>query len=210
MINSKKIIITLLLTFFLASCQDPLDDRKSNFNRRNKYSSAKKNEYVSDKDKFLISKETIEDAKSGKLARKVTFRNGKYEGYFKIGKPYQIFGVTYTPKNYDNFEEIGTASWYGDQFNGKKTANGETYNKGSMTAAHPTLPLPSLVKVTNLKNNKSVIVRVNDRGPFAKNRVIDLSQKAAEILEYKNKGTTIVKIELLKDDTRRFKLALGI
>ncbi len=127
--------------------------------------------------------------------------DGKYTGIFKIGNPYQIFGVNYVPQNYEDFEEIGTASWYGDDFHGKATANGETYNMGSMTAAHPTLPLPSLVRVTNLRNNKSVVVRVNDRGPFAKNRVIDVSEKAATLLEFKGQGTTEVKVELLRDDT---------
>jgi rare lipoprotein A (peptidoglycan hydrolase) len=129
--------------------------------------------------------------------------DGKYSGIFKVGNPYEIFGVNYIPQNYEDYEEIGTASWYGDDFHGKATANGETYNMGSMTAAHPTLPLPSLVRVTNLRNNKSVIVRVNDRGPFAKNRVIDVSEKAATLLEFKGQGTTEVKVELLRNDTDR-------
>ncbi len=129
--------------------------------------------------------------------------DGKYSGIFKVGNPYEIFGVNYIPQNYEDYEEIGTASWYGDDFHGKATANGETYNMGSMTAAHPTLPLPSLVRVTNLRNNKTVIVRVNDRGPFAKNRVIDVSEKAATLLEFKENGTTEVKVELLRNDTDR-------
>jgi rare lipoprotein A len=121
--------------------------------------------------------------------------------HFKIGNPYQIFGVSYIPQNYEDYQEIGTASWYGDDFHGKATANGEVYNMQSMTAAHPTLPLPSLVRVTNLRNNKSVIVRVNDRGPFARNRVIDVSEKAADFLEFKNQGTTQVKVQLLRNET---------
>ena len=124
-----------------------------------------------------------------------------YSGHFKIGKPYTAFGVAYIPQDYESFEEIGTASWYGEDFHGKKTANGEIYNMGDLTAAHPTLPLPSLIKVTNLQNGKTQILRVNDRGPFAKNRVIDVSEKAAEILGFKGKGTTEVKVELLRDDT---------
>ncbi len=127
--------------------------------------------------------------------------DGEYKGYFKVGNPYQIFGVSYFPQNYEDFEEIGTASWYGDDFHGKKTANGEIYNMGSMTAAHPTLPLPSMIRVTNLRNGKSVVVRVNDRGPFAKNRVVDVSEKAATLLGFKDLGTTEVKIELLRNDT---------
>jgi rare lipoprotein A (peptidoglycan hydrolase) len=126
---------------------------------------------------------------------------GNYIGYFKVGNPYEVFGVNYIPQDYDDYEEVGTASWYGDDFHGKLTANGEVYNMGSMTAAHPTLPLPSLVRVTNLRNGKSVIVRVNDRGPFAKNRVIDVSEKAAILLGFRDYGTTEVKIELLRSDT---------
>ena len=126
---------------------------------------------------------------------------GVYSGHFKIGQPYTAFGVAYVPQDYESFEEIGVASWYGEDFHGKKTANGEIYNMGDLTAAHPTLPLPSLIKVTNLQNGKSQILRVNDRGPFAKNRVIDVSEKAAELLGFKGKGTTDVKVELLRSDT---------
>jgi len=127
--------------------------------------------------------------------------SGVYTGHFKIGQPYTAFGVSYTPQDYESYEEIGTASWYGSEFNGKKTANGEIYNMGDLTAAHPTLPLPSLIRVTNLQNGKTQILRVNDRGPFAKNRVIDVSEKAAEVLGFKGKGTTQVKVELLREDT---------
>lgn len=124
-----------------------------------------------------------------------------YQGYFKIGNPYEIFGTTYFPQKYEQFEEVGIASWYGDEFHGKQTANGEIYQMGDLTAAHRTLPLPSIVRITNLNNNKTVIVRVNDRGPFAKNRVIDVSQKVAEILDFKNHGIADVKIELMPKET---------
>jgi len=137
-------------------------------------------------------------------------KTARYEGIFKIGKPYTAFDTTYTPQNYETFEEIGTASWYGKDFHGKKTANGETYNLDDLTAAHPTLPLPSMIKVTNLDNNKSQVVRVNDRGPFAKNRVIDVSEKTAEILGFKNKGTTQVKVELLREETDKMLEMLGL
>lgn len=146
-----------------------------------------------------------EDGYSLKLANedfgRVVDENGKYVGYFKVGNPYEVFGVSYFPQNYEDYEEIGTASWYGDDFHGKLTANGEIYNMENLTAAHPTLPLPSLVRVTNLRNGKSVIVRVNDRGPFAKSRIIDVSERAADKLEFKGQGTTEVKIELLRNDT---------
>lgn len=138
------------------------------------------------------------------------FQNGHYIGHYKIGNKYEIEGVPYYPQEYEDYEEIGVASWYGEAFDGKATANGEIYNLHSMTAAHQTLPLPSVVKVTNLENGYSVTVRVNDRGPFAKNRIIDLSKKAAEILEYKDKGTTIVKIEYLPEETEALHKKLKI
>ncbi|MDA0902394.1 MAG: septal ring lytic transglycosylase RlpA family protein, partial [Proteobacteria bacterium] len=86
-----------------------------------------------------------------------------YKGYYKVGNPYKIKGITYYPKEYNNYEEVGEASWYGKKFHGKKTANGEIYNMGDLTAAHRTLPLPSIVRVTNLNNGKTLIVKVNDR-----------------------------------------------
>ncbi len=162
---------------------------------------------ISKNSKYVFSKNISDEndqenvAQFGSEASDFLDENEKYSGIFKIGNPYKVFGVNYVPQDYEDFEEIGTASWYGDDFHGKLTANGETYNMGSMTAAHPTLPLPSLVKVTNLRNDKSVVVRVNDRGPFSKNRVIDVSEKAATILDFKQHGTTEVKVELLRDDT---------
>ena len=127
--------------------------------------------------------------------------DGHYQGIFKVGNPYEVEGVSYFPQNYEEYEETGTASWYGPDFHGKPTANGEICDSYTMTAAHPTLPLPSMVKVTNLRNGKSVIVRVNDRGPFAKGRVIDVSKKAAEELGFKGQGTTEVHIQLLRNYT---------
>jgi rare lipoprotein A (peptidoglycan hydrolase) len=124
-----------------------------------------------------------------------------YQGHYKIGKPYNTFGISYVPQEYESYEEVGIASWYGSDFHGKKTANGEVYNMGDLTAAHPTLPLPSLIKITNLKNNKSQILRVNDRGPFSKNRVIDVSEKAAELLGFKGQGTTQVRVEFMRQET---------
>jgi rare lipoprotein A len=96
--------------------------------------------------------------------------------------------------------EIGRASWYGREFQGRRTANGERFDRRRMTAAHPTLPLDTVVKVTNLRNGKSVEVRVNDRGPYRKGRVIDLSAKAAEELGMKSRGIALVKIEVVDDD----------
>lgn len=116
-------------------------------------------------------------------------------GRDQVGKPYQVRGQWYHPKEDPNYRSNGLASWYGDAFHGRLTANGEVYDKTHLTAAHPTMPLPSYARVTNKKNGSSVIVRVNDRGPFAKGRVIDLSQRAAEMLDYKGSGVAQVQVE---------------
>ena len=123
--------------------------------------------------------------------KKSPFSGGEY----KIGKPYQIEGKTFYPKESFDYLESGVASWYGPNFDGKKTANGEIFNMNLLTAAHKTLQLPSLVKVTNIENNRSLILRVNDRGPFVKNRIIDVSKKAASILGFQKKGTANVIVE---------------
>lgn len=119
---------------------------------------------------------------------------------FKEGtlRPYTVLGKTYVPITEDiPFTQTGVGSWYGKQFHGKRTATGETYDMFAMTAAHPTLPLPSYAQVTNLDNGKSIIVRVNDRGPFLNSRVIDLSYGAARRLGYANKGTAHVRVKRL-------------
>lgn len=111
-------------------------------------------------------------------------------------RPYKVMGQFFTPMTGDKpFTQTGTASWYGKQFHGKKTAIGEIYDMYAMTAAHPTMELPSYARVTNLANGRSVIVRVNDRGPFIGGRAIDMSYAAAVKLGYQKKGTTRVKIE---------------
>ena len=124
---------------------------------------------------------------------------------YKVGNPYKINGKWYYPAiNYD-YDEVGYASWYGPGFHGKKTANGEIFNQNKISAAHRTLPLPSIVKVTNLENGKVLsFVRVNDRGPFARNRIIDLSKEAAKELGFVNKGVTKVRVEILEDESRKF------
>lgn len=117
-------------------------------------------------------------------------------GIYKIGTPYQIEGLWYYPAEDYAYAQEGTASWYGTDFHGKRTANGDRYNMNDMTAAHPTLPMPSVVKVTNLANGKQIKVTVNDRGPFHSNRIIDLSKKAAQELGFYEKGTTRVRVEI--------------
>ncbi|MBT7942196.1 MAG: septal ring lytic transglycosylase RlpA family protein, partial [Alphaproteobacteria bacterium] len=101
---------------------------------------------------------------------------------YKIGDPYQIQGVWYYPAEDFEYEETGIASWYGTQFHGRRTANGETYDMNALTAAHRTLPMPSFVRVTNMENGRSLILKVNDRGPFARSRIIDISRRGAQLL----------------------------
>lgn len=124
------------------------------------------------------------------------------QGTFKVGKTYTVLGQTYTPRETYNFTETGIASWYGPGFHKGRTASGEVYDKYEMTAAHRTLQMPSLVRVTNLDNGRSVIVRVNDRGPFKRGRVIDVSKRAAEMLGMIGTGTAKVRIDLLPVESR--------
>lgn len=126
-----------------------------------------------------------------------------------VGKPYTVRGKLYTPQaNPEGYAAQGTASWYGSDFHGRLTANGEIFSANAITGAHPTLPLPSYVRVTNLDNGRSLLVRVNDRGPYLHGRVIDLSHRAADILGYVNRGTGNVQVQyvgpapLNGDDTK--------
>ena len=112
-----------------------------------------------------------------------------------IGKPYKVRGKWYVPKEEPGYDKAGLASWYGPNFHGRLTANGEVYDQFHLSAAHPTFPLPSYARVTNKKNGKSVVVRVNDRGPFAHGRIIDVSSKAAELLQMKRDGVAAVRVE---------------
>jgi len=116
-------------------------------------------------------------------------------GTYRVGKPYTVAGRVYVPEEDVNYQQEGMASWYGDDFHGRLTANGEVFDMGALTAAHPTLPMPSYARVTNLNNGKSLIVRVNDRGPYHGNRLIDVSNKAAELLEFKGIGVAKVRVE---------------
>jgi rare lipoprotein A len=124
-------------------------------------------------------------------------------GAYKVGRPYQINGTWYYPAADYNYRETGIASWYGADFHGKRTANGETYDMNVLSAAHRTLPLPSMVRVVNLRNGRSIAVRVNDRGPFARGRIIDLSRRAAQLLGFEQQGTTPVRIEIIAQESRQ-------
>jgi rare lipoprotein A len=149
-------------------------------------------------------------ASSGKFASRVDPRYGvsssprvvaygdpvpKGGGTYRVGKPYTVAGRVYVPEEDVNYREDGVASWYGDDFHGRLTANGEVFDMDALTAAHTTLPMPCYARVTNLSNGKSLIVRVNDRGPYHGNRLIDVSHKAAELLEFKGNGTARVRVE---------------
>ena len=116
-------------------------------------------------------------------------------GTYRVGKPYMVAGRVYVPEEDANYREEGLASWYGTDFHGRLTANGEVFDMDALTAAHPTLPMPCYARVTNLSNGKSLIVRVNDRGPYHGNRLIDVSNKAAELLEFKGNGVARVRVE---------------
>lgn len=126
-------------------------------------------------------------------------------GAYKVGKPYDIDGKTYYPAENWDYDETGVASWYGPGFHGKPTASGELYDQNATSAAHPTLPLPSIVRVTNLDNGKQVIARVNDRGPFAHGRLIDLSKGAARQIGLDVSGTAKVRVQLLRQESEIIK-----
>jgi rare lipoprotein A len=149
-------------------------------------------------------------ASSGKFASRVDPKYGvsssprvvnlgdpvpKGGGTYRVGKPYTVAGRVYVPEEDTSYREEGMASWYGDDFHGRLTANGEVFDMASLTAAHPTLPMPCYARVTNLGNGKSLIVRVNDRGPYHGNRLIDVSNRAAELLEFKGYGVARVRVE---------------
>jgi rare lipoprotein A len=116
-------------------------------------------------------------------------------GTYRVGKPYMVAGQLYVPEENRNYRAEGVASWYGDDFHGRLTANGEVFDMASISAAHPTLPMPCYARVTNLRNGRSLIVRINDRGPYAANRLIDVSTQAAHLLGFQGHGTTRVRVE---------------
>ena len=123
------------------------------------------------------------------------------QGTFKIGQPYQVNGVWYYPSQDLNYDETGIASWYGPDFHEKATANGEQFDQNALSAAHKTLPLPSIVQVTNLENGRSIEVRVNDRGPFVGNRIIDMSRRSAQLLGFEGQGTAKVRVKVLATES---------
>ena len=147
--------------------------------------------------------------KSKKRAQQVEIAKAVEEGaitanpVYKIGNPYQVGGVWYYPERALAYDETGIGSWYGDEFAGRLTANGEIFDPDMVTAAHKTLPMPSVVRVTNLDNGKSLVVRINDRGPFVAGRIIDLSREAARLIGYRDQGIARVRVQVLAEQTLR-------
>lgn len=177
--SATTIVALTAAAGFLAACASPQPTKTAEVKKRSK-------EYFSEADYGVKA--------SPRVTTKVANlpRGG---GRDQIGKPYKVRGKVYYPKEDKNYAKTGLASWYGDAFHGRLTANGEIYDMTHLTAAHPTMPLPSYAKVTNLDNGSSVIVRVNDRGPYSHNRLIDLSKQAAVMLDYTHAGTAKVKVE---------------
>ncbi|MGI9413908.1 MAG: septal ring lytic transglycosylase RlpA family protein [Hyphomicrobiales bacterium] len=118
-------------------------------------------------------------------------------GHYKVGKTYRIAGRTYYPKEDPHYDKTGTASWYGPKFHKRATSNGEWFDMNALTAAHPTLPMPTYAKVTNLENRRTLVVRINDRGPYVSDRIIDLSKKSADVLGIRKKGTARVRVQYI-------------
>ncbi|MGI9425822.1 MAG: septal ring lytic transglycosylase RlpA family protein [Hyphomicrobiaceae bacterium] len=114
---------------------------------------------------------------------------------YKLGRPYVVAGRTYVPRHDENYDRVGTAAYYADKFHGRQTANGEVHDASRLTGAHKTLPLPSYVRVTNLRNRRSLIVRINDRGPFVPGRIVDVSRRAAKELGFLGNGVARVRVQ---------------
>jgi rare lipoprotein A len=180
LLNSSAIVILAVSAAFLASCTTSgSHDRSMTRKTRSK-------EYFS---------EAQYGVKASPRVSNLRTRLPRGGGRDQLGKPYKVAGKWYYPKEDRHYRKVGAASWYGDAFHGRLTANGEVYDMTHLTAAHPTMPLPSYARVTNLNNGSSVIVRVNDRGPYARGRIIDLSKRAAEMLDYAHGGVAKVKVE---------------
>lgn len=200
--KNNILIATILVLFPLISRAEDITYRLRRFDDDDLY----RNSYGGDIKYKLERKNKYEN----EIKSVTTKKKGNYEGYYKVGKPYTVMGQTYYPREDPNYKETGMASWYGSDFHNRKTANGETYNMNDYTAAHRTLPLPCIVKVTNLENGKSIKVRVNDRGPFVKNRIIDVSKKVAKKLEFHQQGTTKVRVEYLKKESEQLLRDYGL
>ena len=190
--NNTKGIIFLLTALWLAGCQTSNVDKS---NEKPVTDSKSKGAYYLDDGPEEVIPENLSSIPNA-IPKKEPLN--KFSN-----RPYKVFGKTYYPMTaLKPYTATGYATWYGKKYHGNKTSIGEVYDMYKMTAAHKTLPLPCYVKVTNLKNDKTVIVRVNDRGPFVKDRIIDLSYAAANRLEIIEKGSELVKVELIDLDKK--------
>lgn len=227
----RKSIVNISLIALLAGCATatvPLNSNQANEDLNSEFFDG---EYVADKkvnvdieqletNTKTTAEKIAEEAKkdASKKVEKVSSEVDKamdtavYKGTptatYKVGDPYKIDGVWYFPYEDYYYAEVGQASWYGSEDNGNFTANGEVFDSSALTAAHRTLPMPSVVRVTNVSNGKSVVVKVNDRGPFARDRIIDLSQAAAERLDFVKDGHSTVKVEILPEESKALKAEL--
>lgn len=178
-----KIGCGVLLAAALTGCNSTGDTLKVNTQKAS----------INNKTKF--SSKSYGVAASPRLTVSKNVKKGG--GRAVVGKPYKVRGKWYHPKEEPGYDRTGLASWYGPNFHGRLTANGEIYDQYHLSAAHPTFPLPSYARVTNKETGRSVVVRVNDRGPFAHNRIIDLSSKAADMLGTKQKGVADVRVQYI-------------
>ncbi len=205
--NHKIIyILILLFTIFTKSYAQDIKYKLRRFNTDDFYEDENYNSNI----KYQLERQNKRYNEIDNVRNQTKKKKKKYEGYYKIGNPYTVLGQTYYPREDPDYEEIGMASWYGGDFHNKRTANGEKYNMNDYTAAHRTLPMPCMVKITNLENGKSVKVRINDRGPFAKNRIIDVSKKVAKKLDFHEQGTTRVKVQYLKEESEELLKEYGL
>ncbi len=176
--TAGRIGLLLLVGFAVSACGSPQSMKPADINTETKFSS---------KDYGVSASERVTTSRNVK----------KGGGTYKIGKPYKIRGKWYYPKEEMGYDRKGYASWYGPNFHGRKTANGEIFDQYHLSGAHPTFPLPSYARVTNMENGHSVVIRVNDRGPYAKGRIIDVSSKTADLLEMKRAGTAKVRVQYI-------------
>lgn len=151
-------------------------------------------------EKPMAARNSFGESLAGFKGKGSSYYSGKGQiprggGRYSVGKPYQVAGKWFTPKAQPGYDRKGAASWYGEEFHRRKTSNGEYFDMAMLTAAHPTLPLPSYARVTNLENGKVIVVRINDRGPFVGTRIIDLSKRSAQALGYLGKGKTNVRVQ---------------
>lgn len=186
--NNCPLLLALLICFTLAACSSTPDKASTNVSKKNM--DPNKGRYSLKNDKMPLNPPNVDHVPNA---------TPKYEPYSRRGnKPYTVYGESYNVMNTgQGFTETGRASWYGEKFHGYETSNGEPYDMYSMSGAHKTLPLPSYAKITNLENNKQVIIRINDRGPFHSDRILDVSYAAAYKLGMLATGTARIKLEVI-------------